>query len=392
MACALILAVVAVRFAQGDGGQEAAAAEQPGEDPAPLEGRTERIAVPIDGTWLKGSVTDTGSRGPAVSADGRYVAYVSPASNLVRGDTNKRYDVFVRDRKAQTTTRVSVASDGTQANGSSLLSAMSADGRYIAYDSDASNLVPGDTNKSRDVFLWDRETGTTTRISVASDGTQANGHSGSPSISADGRYVTYGSYAWNLVPDDIDRVESRDVFVWDRETQTTTRISVAPDGTTADNNSWRSSISSDGRYVVYESHASNLVPGETRYHLNVYVWDRETGATTRVSVTPDGGPTNGDAWSPSVSSDGRYIAYESSASNLVPDDTGKRSDVVVWDRRTGVTTLISATPDGTPANGASVLPVISPDGRHIAYESYASNLVPDDTDKRDDVFVWDRLD
>jgi Tol biopolymer transport system component len=212
---------------------------------------------------------------PSISADGRYVAFFSHASNLVPGDTNNTLDVFVHDRLTGQTTRVSVASDGTEGNGDSFVGSISADGRYVAFASWASNLVPGDTNGRSDIFVHDRVTGQTTRVSVASDGTEGNGDSwGCPSISADGRYVAFASWASNLVPGDTNG--RSDIFVHDRVTGQTTRVSVASDGTEGNGDSWwRPSISADGRYVAFPSYASNLVPGDTNGWADIFVAVRE---------------------------------------------------------------------------------------------------------------------
>src|SRR5262249_22098526 len=155
-------------------------------------------------------------------------------------------------------TRVSVASDGTQANGETLQPTISANGRYVTFDSLASNLVSGDTNGKYDVFVHDMLTGSTSRISVASDGTEGNNDSDTPSINADGRYVEFASRASNIVSNDSNGVD--DLFVHDMLTGSTTRVSVASDGTEAnDYSATQTSISSDGRYVTFKSLASNLV-------------------------------------------------------------------------------------------------------------------------------------
>jgi len=223
--------------------------------------------------------------------------------------------------------RVSVASGGTQGNGDSGCPSISADGRYVAFQSYASNLVPGDTNEVGDVFVHDRLTGQTTRVSVASDGTEGNDYSRRPSISADGRYVAFASLASNLVPGDTNG--TWDVFVHDRLTGQTTRVSVASGGAQGNSGSWCPSISADGRYVAFQSYASNLVPGDTNGVLDVFVHDRLTGQTTRVSVASDG--TQGDSYSfgSSISADGRYVAFSSLASNLVPGDTNDKPDIFV---------------------------------------------------------------
>jgi len=209
------------------------------------------------------------------------VVFESDASNLVPGDTNGRYDIFLRDRQTDTTTRLSVSSAGTQGNDSSLAPSISADGRYVVFESDASNLVPGDTNGRYDIFLRDRQTGTTTRLNVSSTGTQGNGVSGRPSISADGRYVAFNSDASNLVPGDTNG--RNDIFLRDRQTGTTTRLSVSSTGVQGDGHSYDPFISADGRYVAFNSHATTLVPGDTNGKQDIFL--AATGIRTGPSPT-----------------------------------------------------------------------------------------------------------
>jgi len=342
---------------------------------------------------------------PSISAEGRHVAFQSTASKMVPGDTNGKCDIFVHDRQTGQTERVSVASDGTQGNGGSAFPSISADGRYIAFISDATNLVPGDTNDSRDVFVHDRQTGETVLVSVASDGTQANARSGDPSISADGRYVAFPSWASNLVPGDTNN--TGDILVHDRQTRQTTRVSVASDGTEGDGWSGDPSISADGRYVAFGSGARNLVPGDTNNTDDIFVHDRQTGQTTCVSLTSEGAQGDKHSTFPSISADGRYVAFRSDATNLVPGDTNDLDDIFVHDRQTGQTTCVSVASDGTqgergsrslwvdastgaPEVFGSRSPSISADGRYVAFESDAINLVPDDPNYWDDIFVHDQ--
>ncbi|HEY7050310.1 MAG TPA: carboxypeptidase regulatory-like domain-containing protein [Jatrophihabitantaceae bacterium] len=347
--------------------------------------RTQRLSVRSDGTE-----GNTFSQSPSISRDGRYVAFESFASNLVPGDTNGAHDVFVSDRVAGTTERVSVAGDGSEGNDFSGSPSISADGRYVAFESFASNLVPGDTNGVEDVFVRDRIAGTTERVSVAGDGTPGDGNSLQPSITPDGRYVAFESLASNLVPGDTNSI--KDVFVRDRVTGTTERVSVASDGTQGNQFAESASISADGRYVSFDTDASNLVSGDTNGTVDVLVHDRVTGTTERVSVASDGTQGNQTSAEPSVSADGRYVAYESLASNLVPGDTTGTWDVFVRDRAAGTTTRVSVAADGTASNpGFSEQPSISPDGRYVAFMSAASNLVPGDTNETEDVFVHDRV-
>jgi Tol biopolymer transport system component len=335
-----------------------------------------------------GAQGNDGSYVPSISADGRYMAFDSRSSNLVTGDTNGTWDVFVHDRQTRTTTRVSLASGGAEGNHDSEYPSIGADGRHVAFESDADNLVAGDTNGNWDVFVHDREARTTTRVSLASDGTQGNGGSYSPSISADGRYVAFRSRASNLVAGDTNG--NWDVFVHDRQTRTTTRVSLASDGTQGNDVSRNPSISADGRYVAFQSDASNLVAGDINGESDVFVRDRQTRTTTRISLASGGAEGNGDSWNPSISADGRYVAFYSSASNLVAGDINGEGDIFVHDRRTRTTTRVSLASDGTPGNGLSFFPLISADGRYVAFESNADNLVTGDTNGDRDVFVHDR--
>lgn len=323
-----------------------------------------------------------------ISADGRYVAFLSAASNLVADDTNNTADIFVHDRQTGQTNRVSVASDGMEGNALSRHPSISADGRYIAFASRASNLVGNDMNSTLDVFVHDQQTGQTNRVSVASDGTEGNDRSYRPSISANGRYIAFFSNASNLVSGDTNGVG--DIFVHDRETGQTDRVSIASDGMEGNEQSLLPTISADGRYIAYDSYASNLVSGDMNSAWDVFVHDRLTGQTNRVSIASDGSEGNDASITPSISADGRYIAYDSYASNLVADDTNGKADVFVYDRQTGQTSRVSIASDGTQGNDDSAYPSISANGRYIGFISYASNLVYNDANGYEDVFVHDR--
>ena len=366
-------------------------------------GATTLVSVAIDGSESSGHSEEV-----SISADGRYVAFRSWASNLVNGDTNNLPDIFVRDLQTNQTTRVSVASDGTQSNQHSYNPSISADGRYVALESEATNLVSGDTKNHQDIFVHDRQTGQTTRVSVASDGTQAYGYSYNPSISADGRYVAFISFASNLVGGDTEppilpsttslpnnpasqgRGVSSQVFVHDRQTGATTLVSVAIDGSEGNDHSEEVSISADGRYVAFASSATNLVSGDTNKHPDIFVRDLQTNQTTRVSVASDGTQANNFSFNPSISADGRYVAFTSWANNLVSGDTNGGRDIFVHDRQTGATTRVSVATGGGQAAADSQRPSISADGRYVAFESDASNLVSGDTNNHPDIFVHDR--
>jgi Tol biopolymer transport system component len=232
-------------------------------------GITMRVSLPD-----MGSEADGESRFAAISADGRYVAFQSHAGNMVRGDEKGRTDVFVRDRLAGRTYLVSATPRGEVGNqDSDGRPAISADGRYVAFLSWASNLVPGDTNRNSDIFVHDRQSGQTARVSVSSSGQEGNARSYNPAISADGRYVAFVSHADNLVARDTNGQD--DVFVHDRETGQTTRVSLAWNGAQANSWSDHPSISADGRYVAFHSRASNLVAADTNgAYMDVFVYDR----------------------------------------------------------------------------------------------------------------------
>jgi Tol biopolymer transport system component/UPF0716 family protein affecting phage T7 exclusion len=339
-----------------------------------------RVSVASNGTQGNGN-----SFYPSISASGDFIAYESVASNLVVGDTNNSRDIFVYDTVSNSTRLVSVASDGTGGNGDSSHASISASGRYIAYESTASNLVVGDTNNNSDIFVYDTLTKITRRVSVSSNGTQGNSSSYSPSISAEGNFIAFESYARNLVTGDTN--SSRDIFVYNTVTNTTIRVSLASDGTQANGDSYTPSISASGRYVAFQSYASNLVVGDTNNSPDIFVYDTLTNSIRRVSVASDGTQGNDSSYGPSISADGRYVAFYSYASNLVAGDTNNAGDIFVYDTVTKTTRRISITNNGTQANGRSLNPSISADGSFVAFHSYASNLVSGDTNNNPDIFI-----
>jgi Tol biopolymer transport system component len=370
---ALILAVVIVAGIGMDVGSAAGAV-------------TERVSLSATGTQANG-----GSFAPAISADGRFVAFESAASNLVAGDTNRQLDVFVRDRVTGTIERVSMSSAGVQADGASGEEAISPDGRFVTFVSGASNLVAGDTNGLDDVFVRDRATGVTERVSVSSTERQANDSSfcsfGSV-ISADGRFVAFNSSASNLVAGDTNR--RWDIFVRDRKMGTTQRVSVSSAGKQANYDSFGGTISADGRSIAFDSQASNLVAGDTNGHFDIFVRNRTTGRTRRVSVSSTGIQGNGRSREPAISADGRLVVFTSFASNLVPDDKNGKTDVFVRNRATHRTRRVSLSSGGAEANGPSNDAAISADGSLVAFRAHASNLVARDTNRRWDIFVHER--
>ncbi|MFN0205455.1 MAG: TolB family protein [Planctomycetota bacterium] len=340
------------------------------------------------------SVSSSGEQGnnlsasPSVSGDGRFVAFDSNASNLVSNDTNGYQDVFVHDRQTGLTEIVSVSSLSVLGDSHSNDPSISADGRFVAFWSHASNLNSGDMNTNPDVFVHDRQTGLTEIVSRSSSGTQGNSESYDPSISADGRIVAFMSYASNLVVGDTNG--TFDVFVHDRQTGLTEIVSISSSGTLGNNYSYEPSISADGRFVAYRSNASNLISGDTNGFPDVFVHDRQTGLTEIVSISSSGVQGNYGSYQPSISADGRFVAFGSFASNLISGDMNANQDVFVHDRQTGLTEIVSISSSGTQGNSASYEPSFSADGRFIAYNSTASNLVENDTNGFPDVFLHDR--
>jgi Tol biopolymer transport system component len=329
--------------------------------------------------------------GISVSADGTLVAFASGSSNLVAGDTNGVRDVFVRNLVTGTTTRVTLGAGG-QANGASSNARISADGRFVVFTSLAANLVAGDTNGVADVFERDLATGQTTRVSISAGGIQGNDASGGAAsgISADGATISFSSAASNLIAGDTNH--SRDVFVWTRASGAVERASVAGDGSqAAAGASDASSISADGRYVAFASSAPNLVAGDTNLAADVFVHDRVTGSTVRASVTASGGQaaTASSLQPGGLAANGQAVAFDTAAP-LAAADTG-RNDVYLRDLAAGTTERISVNSAGLAANGNSGAAAISADGRYVAFESSATNLDPADTGGDEDVFVRDRV-
>ncbi|HVQ18978.1 MAG TPA: hypothetical protein VMT27_08075, partial [Actinomycetes bacterium] len=353
-----------------------------------VTGVTERVSVGPGGAEANGR--NHGFDAPAISADGRYVAFTSKASNLVAHDTNDTYDVFVRDRAAQVTRRVSVGPGHRQGNNASFQPGLSANGQRVVFASLASNLVARDSNGRDDVFVRYQAGQTTRLVSVGRGRHKTNGFSFSPAISADGAWIGFVSTSSNLVAHDTNRTS--DVFVRHLPTHTTRRVSVSTSGRQANNGDEGLSLSAHGRYVAFTSSSTNLVAGGTRAESNVFVRDRVERTTRRVSVEANGVQANHASFDPpSISAHGRYVAFDSFATNLVPRDSGFGLDVYVRDRVAHVTRKVSVALDGATPDDESGVPVISADGRHVVFISLASNLVTGDTNNKADLFVRDRL-
>lgn len=332
-------------------------------------------------TTLLLSATSGGAPGnaasdrPSISADGRYVAFQSAATNLAAADSNVRRDIFLLDRQSGSITRASKGILGAESNGDSQAAAIASAGRYIAFESTATNLVTSDSNIAQDVFVYDTSLGTTMRASVSTGGTAGNAESFKPQLSSNGRFVVFMSYATNLVAGDSNVLS--DVFLHDRDPDangtydegngTTVRASVNSGGAQLLVASDFPSISADGRYVAFSSGSG------------LYVYDRLSGTTENLTSA-----SNGTSTYTSLSSDGRYVAFASVATNLVASDTNLTiSDIFVHDRTLSTTTLASVSQSGTQSAYDSFSPAISADGRYVAFVTEAGAL----TTRRDRIDI-----
>jgi hypothetical protein len=383
-----------------------------------------------------GGEADGASQNPSISADGRVVAFESLATNLVPGDGNGLKDVFVRDRAAGVTSRASVPAGGGEANGASGEPSVNADGRFVAFVSGASNLVPGDTNGAADVFVRDLQEGTIERVSVSSDGAEAHGASGGPALTADGRRVAFWSHAADLVEGDGNALS--DVFVRDRAGATTILASASATGAQGDHFSGLGglTLSGDGAFAVFQTDASNLVaPGsgivarglatgavayvgsgrapaasETGRFIayqrrgpfigditEVYLEDTCAGATgctpssTKISIATIGGASFSGGAAPSVSADGRFVAFEA-AGRMVEEDGNAFTDIVVRDTCRDappgcVARFVRLAPAGVDPDGFSLRVSLAAGARYAAFDSTATNLVAGDQNGAPDVFV-----
>ena len=365
-------------------------------------------AAPGDTTLISARDPDlplksaSGSSGtPALSATGRFVVFSSSAGNLVANDTNRRQDVFVFDRQSGAIQRVSVGLDGAEGNSDSADPSISADGRYVVFTSNASNLVPDDTNDGTDIFRYDRQTHSTTRISVNSSGEQATRPpifdpfprsvaSADAQISANGLFVVFTSNATNLVPGDFDPPQN-EVYVRDIANGLTSIISTYTAGLPGDDFSSDPVISADGRYVAFASAATNLVANDSNEAQDIFVRDRQAGTTKRVSVSSSGEQAAGGdvpfSSNPSISSDGRLVTYTSQATNLVANDTNDVADVFLYNQQNASTTRVSVSSQGAQANNRNDIAFLSADGRYVLFSSIASNLIANDTNDRGDLFL-----
>jgi WD40-like Beta Propeller Repeat len=357
-----------------------------GAAPAMAAPTTDRASLSTANVQGNGS-----SLGSSISKDGKIVAFESQASNLVANDLNGAQDIFVRNRPSGKTSRVSKRSNGGEANGSSSGPHLSETGRFVAFTSSATNLVGLDGNSASDVFVHDRVSKKTKRVSTRSNGAEANSDSVLQGISADGRYVVFYSFASNLVAGDSNG--AIDVFVKDRKSGKTKRVSRRTNGAQGNSPSHYSAISPNGRYVAFASDATNLVPNDSNGTTDVFVHDRKSKKTVRASIASNGAQSNGTSFWPDVANNGS-VAFPSVASNLVSNDTNAAWDVFLHNLGTRKTRRVSVSSAGIQANGHSSIafgpPRISADGKRIAFDSFASNLVAGDTNGAQDAFLHNR--
>jgi Tol biopolymer transport system component len=347
------------------------------------DGRTERVSVNTAG--VQGNLgSHTAGDNPSINADGSIVAFYSNATNLVPGDTNDQSDVFVRLRNLNVTERVSVSSSGAQGNGPSLSASISGSGRLVAFQSLASNLIAGDTNEVTDVFVRDRISATTERLC---NHVQGNGASFQPAISADGNVVAFTSAANNLVGNDTNR--SLDVFVCDRRTNQIDIVSVSTNDDLGNGDSILPAISADGRFVAFKSIATNLVPDDRNNEVDVFVRDRVNRTTERISVSFLNRDSNGVSFAPDIDCTGRFVVYGTQANNIVRNDYNQVASLILRDRAAGLSFLVDINERGEQANGPvlDIAPAISCTNLLIAYATVADNLTRNDFNQHGDVYV-----
>jgi Tol biopolymer transport system component len=348
----------------------------------------------VTGDITLASSSDTGihangeSSGPSLSADGTTVAFTSFAANLDPADTDFELDVYVKDLTTGDISLASTSDSGVKGNGfSGRDAALSADGTRVAFASFATNLDPADTDTIADVYMKDLSTGDIALVSIGDSGIKANGHSGTPSISADGTIVTFPSLATNLGPDDSDSFS--DIYVKDLSSGGLTLASTSDSGTKGNNDSSQngSVLSGDGSKVAFVSYATNLDPADIDGAGDVYVKDLATGDIALASTSDSGVKSNSSSFLASLSPDGSRVAFPSFATNLDPADTDTLDDIYVKDLASGDITLASTSASGSKGNGGSFRPTLSEDGSRVAFSSDATNLSPFDTDRITDVYL-----
>ncbi len=343
---------------------------------------TERVSISS-----AGSEGDRVSTTPSINANGQIIVFASEATNLVDGDINSVQDIFIHDWLTGATERVSLSGQGQEANGISAWPEISADGLTVTFASTATNLVDGDTNGVEDVFVVDLQSGAVERVSLPASGGQANAASSQPVISGDGRFVVFVSAATNLVPGVT--TEQAEIYLYDRLNVSLQWVSAPLNGSENDGLSEEPAISADGNWVAFSSTSTQLVPNDTLGRRDIFLWNRPSSALERVNVTQAGDEAQSSSYAPALSADGRFIVFRSHASNLVAGDTNYMGDIFLRDNLNGTLQRVNLSTTGEQAGGPSDEPAISADGRFIVFRSHATNLVPDDTNNSPDIFVRD---
>jgi Tol biopolymer transport system component len=352
---------------------------------APTASASNTVLLSDDTHNVKG---DLGSFQSVLTPNAKWVVFFSEADNLVPGDFNAQRDIFLRSRIFAEENLCSVPSGGTpQANDQCVNPSVSANARFVLFESNATNLDPADSTGSSDIYLHDLKTDTTELISVDSSGTHGNGTSTNATLSNNGRFIVFQSTSTNLVAGDANGVS--DVFLHDRKTGVTRRISVDPDGNEANGASFLPRLSASGRFVVFDSNATNLVAGDTNGKTDIFVRDLKTGTTSLVSVGIGGAPANGFSDDATISSNGRFVCFTSAATNLDANDADSTNDVFVRDLKLGTTVLVSAGLAGSSTGSPSFHGRIAQKGRFVAFTSDSATLVASDTNAQGDVFVRD---
>jgi len=348
-----------------------------------LTGQTTRVSVDSAGGQANGNSSQSD-----ISATGRYVVFESSATNLVVGDTNATTDIFCHDRQTAQTTRVSLGASSQQALLLCQKCSISADGRFVAFQSNDNALVPGDICVNTDIFLRDRQLGTTLLVSASNTTGQTFTPRFDPKVSDDGSTVVFDSAADDLVSNDTNGL--RDVFAWSRLSGAITLVSLTSGGAQGNQQSLEANVSADGRYVVFSSAASNFGGGAGNFgQFDIFVRDRTTNQTSCVSIATGGAGANGFAQGGTITDDGRFVAFWSDAANLVSDDTNGVYDCFLHDRQTTTTIRVSKSPSGLQARSQSTEPMVAPGGRYVTFTGSATNIVIPDTNGTVDIFVRD---
>ena len=328
-----------------------------------------------------GNNADSISFSPSISGDGKIITYYSYAKNLVSGDTNNSTDVFARDLNTNKTILVSSSATGVYGNGESASPIVSRNGKFVAFDSKATNITTLSTNNKRQVYVKNLSTGEIDIVSINNAGLAGNQDSFLPSISNDGRYVAFASYASNLPSANANKY---DIYIHDRQTNTTELVSVG-----ANNHSGQATISGDGRYVAFLTLATTIVSGDTNSTADIIIYDRNNSTFQRVQKS--GSIPNGPSFAPKFSEDGRFLAFYSAASNLITNDTNAKVDLFVFDNALNSIERLNLNASGgqTSVNIGNVIS-ISGNGQVAAFSTPESLVGAADENNQNDVYIRHR--